>query len=57
MPLDDLIKKHWGKPFLQDIIPTLWELFCGTLRLYFRKNLLKKMGWTDKDIEDFANKA
>lgn len=69
IPLDDYINRWWNYSFLQDVIPTLWKsvTYKGKIwgipqdtearPLYFRKDLLKKLGWTDEDIQDFVDKA
>ena len=69
LPLDDFIAKYEGLWFFDDIIPSLWDSvkYKGKIwgipqdtearPLYFRKDLLKDMGWTDEDIEEFKKKA
>ncbi len=68
IPLDDLIKKYKDTTDLKDVIPTLWKSVqykektwaipqdSEARPLYFRKDLLKKLGWTDKQINDLPKK-
>ncbi len=64
IPLDKYIKEYWNTTFY-DVIPTLWNAvkYKGHIwavpqdtevrPLYFRKDVLKKMGWSDEKIKEF----
>jgi inositol-phosphate transport system substrate-binding protein len=68
IPLDDLIKKYKDTTDLKDIIPTLWKSVqykektwaipqdSEARPLYYRKDLLKKLGWTERQINDLPKK-
>ena len=61
MPLDDLVKKYWKETYY-DIIPSLWESvkYKGKIYgipqdtearpFYINKQVLKKLGWSDEEI-------
>ena len=67
IPLDDYVKEYWDTVYY-DIIPTLWDAvkYKGKIwaipqdtearPLYFRKDILKKLGWTDAEIEELPKK-
>jgi inositol-phosphate transport system substrate-binding protein len=67
IPLDDYVKKYWNWS-LYDIMPSLWEsiTYKGHIwgvpqdtearPLYFNKILLKKLGWTDEQINELPEK-
>jgi len=67
IPLDDYVKKYWDVVYY-DIIPTLWDAvkYKGKIwaipqdtearPLYFRKDVLRKMGWSEEEIEAFPKK-
>ncbi|HIQ03411.1 MAG TPA: extracellular solute-binding protein, partial [Desulfurococcales archaeon] len=64
--LDDYIKKYW--PLLEDVIPTLWSSvkYKGKIwalpqdtearPLYFRKDVLRKLGWSEEEINALPEK-
>lgn len=61
IPLDDYIQKYWDQVYY-DVIPTLWESvkFKGRIwavpqdtevrPMYFRKDILRRMGWSEAEI-------
>jgi inositol-phosphate transport system substrate-binding protein len=65
--LDDYIEKYWDHTYY-DIIPELWSscMYKGVKYcipqdtearpMYFSKSLLKKLGWTDAEIEALPGK-
>jgi len=67
IPLDDYIRKYWDVVYY-DVIPTLWEAvkYKGKIwgvpqdtearHLYFRKDILRKMGWSEAEIEELPKK-
>jgi len=68
IPLDDYIKKYWDWTYY-DIISGLWDSvrYKGRIwaipqdtearPIYYNKLLLKKLGWTDEQINDLPNKV
>ena len=68
IPLDDYIEEYWDVVYY-DVIPTLWNAvkYKGKIwgipqdtevrPLYFRKDILKKMGWSEEEIEEFPKKV
>ncbi len=67
MPLDDLVKKYWDETYY-DVIPSLWEAmkYKGKIYgipqdtearpFYINKIVLKKLGWSDEEIEALPEK-
>lgn len=68
IPLDDYIEKYWDATY-QDVIPGLWPA-CSykgvkwaipqdteARPMYFSKPLLKKLGWSDAEIEGLPEKV
>ncbi len=67
MPLDDLVKKYWKETYY-DIIPSLWESvkYKGKIYgipqdtearpFYINKQVLKKLGWSDAEINALPEK-
>jgi len=67
IPLDDYIKEYEDTTYY-DIIPTLWDAckYKGKTwavpqdtevrPLYFRKDVLRKLGWSEDEIEEFPEK-
>ena len=67
IPLDDYIQQYWDVVYY-DIIETLWESvkYKGKIwgipqdtevrPLYFRKDILRKMGWTEEQINELPKK-
>ena len=67
MPLDDLIKKYWKQTYY-DIIPSLWQSvkYKGKIYgipqdtearpFYINKQVLKKLGWSDEEINALPEK-
>ncbi len=67
MPLDDFVKKYWDETYY-DIISSLWEAmkFKGKIYgipqdtearpFYINKEVLKKLGWSDSEIEALPKK-
>jgi len=67
IPLDDYIKEYWDVVYY-DVIPTLWNAvkYKGHIwgvpqdtevrPLYFRKDILRKMGWSEEEIEALPKK-
>jgi len=67
IPLDDYIKKYWDEVYY-DIIPSLWEStkFLGKIYavpqdtearpFYINKKVLKKLGWSDEEINALPEK-
>ncbi len=65
--LDDYVKKYWDETYY-DIIPSLWESvkYKGKIYaipqdtearpFYINKIVLKKLGWTEEDIEALPEK-
>ncbi|RLE65135.1 MAG: sugar ABC transporter substrate-binding protein, partial [Thermoprotei archaeon] len=65
--LDDYVQEYWDIVYF-DIIPVLWNAvkYKGKIwaipqdtevrLLYFRKDILRKLGWTDKEIEELPIK-
>ncbi|RLE84199.1 MAG: sugar ABC transporter substrate-binding protein, partial [Thermoprotei archaeon] len=64
IPLDEYIAEYWNNlSYYNDIIPTLWEAvkWKGKIYaipqdtearpLYFRKDVLRKLGWSEEEIE------
>lgn len=68
IPLDDYVKKYWDWAYY-DIISGLWDSvkYKGRIwgipqdtearPIYYNKLLLKKLGWTDEQINDLPNKV
>ncbi len=68
IPLDDYIKEYWDVVYY-DVIPTLWEAvkYQGKIwavpqdtearPIYFRKDILKKLGWSDEEIAQLPEKV
>jgi inositol-phosphate transport system substrate-binding protein len=68
VPLDDYIKKYWNWTYY-DVISGLWDSvkYKGKIwgvpqdtearPIYYNKLLLKKLGWTDEQINDLPNKV
>ena len=67
MPLDEFVKKYWDETYY-DIIPSLWEAmkFKGKIYgipqdtearpFYINKIVLKKLGWSDEQINALPEK-
>ncbi len=67
IPLDTYVQEYWDVVYF-DIIPTLWDAvkYKGKIwaipqdtearPLYFRKDILKQLGWTDDEIEELPKK-
>ena len=67
MPLDELVKKYWDETYY-DIIPSLWDAmkFKGKIYgipqdtearpFYINKIVLKKLGWSDEQINALPEK-
>lgn len=67
IPLDDFINEYWDEVYY-DVIPTLWEAvkYKGKIwgipqdtevrPLYFRKDVLRALGWSEEEIEAFPKK-
>ena len=67
MPLDEFVKKYWDETYY-DIIPSLWEAmkYKGKIYgipqdtearpFYINKQVLKKLGWTDEEINALPEK-
>jgi len=63
IPLDDLIKKYQSEGDIKDVIPNLWNAMklkgktygvpqdTEARPMYYRKDLLAKMGWTKDKID------
>jgi inositol-phosphate transport system substrate-binding protein len=68
IPLDDYVKKYWNWTHY-DVISGLWDSvrYKGKIwgipqdtearPIYYNKLLLKKLGWTDEQINDLPNKV
>jgi inositol-phosphate transport system substrate-binding protein len=68
IPLDDYIKKYWNWTYY-DVISGLWDSvrYKGRIwgipqdtearPIYYNKLLLRKLGWTDEQINDLPNKV
>jgi len=68
IPLDDYVKKYWNWTYY-DVISGLWDSvrYKGKIwgipqdtearPIYYNKLLLKKLGWTDEQINDLPNKV
>ena len=67
IPLDDYIKEYWNTTYY-DVISTLWNAvkYKGKIwaipqdtearPLYFRKDVLRKLGWSEAEIEALPKK-
>lgn len=67
IPLDEYLEEYWDVVYY-DVIPTLWNAvkYQGKIwgvpqdtearPLYFRKDVLKALGWSDQEIEDLPKK-
>ena len=68
IPLDDYIEEYWDLIY-EDIIPTLWDAckYKGKTwaipqdtearPIYFRKDILRKLGWTEEEINALPEKV
>ncbi len=68
IPLDDYIKKYWDTVYY-DIFPVLWESVkykgktwaipqdTEARPIYFRKDVLRKLGWSEAEIEALPEKV
>ena len=68
IPLDDYIKKYWDLVYY-DVFPTLWDSvkYKGKIwavpqdtearPVYFRKDVLRKLGWSEAEIEALPEKV
>ncbi len=68
IPLDDYIKEYWDTVYY-DVIPTLWDAckFQGKIwavpqdtevrPMYFRKDKLRELGWTEEQINELPVKV
>lgn len=68
IPLDDYVKKYWDTVYY-DVIPTLWDSckYKGKIYavpqdtevrpMYFRKDVLRKLGWTEEQINELPIKV
>ena len=68
IPLDDYIKRYWDFVYY-DVFPTLWEAckYKGKTYavpqdtearpVYFRKDVLRKLGWSEAEIEALPEKV
>ncbi|GAW92369.1 sugar ABC transporter substrate-binding protein [Calderihabitans maritimus] len=68
LPLDDLLSNSEYADFVKDIYPTLWEAakYAGktwavpqdteSRPVYFRKDALRKMGWSEDQINQLPEK-
>jgi len=67
IPLDDYVKEYWDVIYY-DVIPTLWDAvkYKGKIwgvpqdtearPLYFRKDILRKLGWSEQEINELPKK-
>jgi len=68
IPLDDYIQKYWDTVYY-DVFPSLWEsvTYKGKIwavpqdtearPIYFRKDALRALGWSERDIEELPEKV
>lgn len=68
LQLDDLITNSEFKKYLDEIYPSLWDAAkyngktyaipqdAETRPIYFRKDVLRKMGWTEEQINELPEK-
>jgi len=67
IPLDDYIQEYWDVVYY-DVIPTLWKAVeykghkwavpqdTEVRPLYFRKDILRQLGWSEEEIEALPKK-